>query len=155
MLLKQLESVGGPNWLPTAHAEHIEEEAKDPWRALEEKWEQAAPRSGEPFFLRCFTFATDSGPDQAASAKLIDDDVRDDLYCFVLRSWCWEHQVHLIVKRQLNRMGGWYWSSLAQLAHLWRAHFKYMFEEWRRYTSLERVREAGANRVPPRPLKNR
>ena len=126
MILKQLAAAGCPNWLPSWPTTPSTASAS----AWVEQWELDVPQDGDMVHIRCFVFASDSGPDQVGAGRLILDDTRGQLLCLYIRSWCWEHQLHLIVKRQLDHLGSWYWSSLAQLVHMWRAHHRSMFQAW-------------------------
>ena len=48
-----------------------------------------------------FITATDAGPDQVAAHRLFDSETSDDPFTWILRQWCLQHQLHLIVKYSL------------------------------------------------------
>ena len=91
-----------------------------------------------------------SWPDQAKASKLIHADVGDTLTVWHIHTWCMEHKLHLIVKKQLRLLGTWYWSTLAKLIHCWRNHMKKMFDSWHRRFGPDRAAQC-ALQVPPRP----
>ena len=48
-----------------------------------------------------FITATDAGPDQVAAHRQIDFETSGDPFTWILRQWCLQHQLHLIVKYSL------------------------------------------------------
>ena len=79
--------------------------------------------------IAIYIFSSDQGPDMVRCDKLIGVDVRGFTNVIKLRQWCLEHQLHLMVKRQVARLGA-YWSCLAKLIHCWRTWAKVMHSTW-------------------------
>ena len=69
--------------------------------------------------IRMYKFHTDSGPDQFACDALLAESLEYDCTAGPVWTFCLPHQIHLMVCRQLKRMGP-YYSQLAQTTHLWR-----------------------------------
>ena len=59
--------------------------------------------NGSCFHVRLFLMATDQGGDQRGAHRLIECELaqRGDGFTVMLRQWCVEHIIHLIVKKQL------------------------------------------------------
>ena len=73
----------------------------------------------------------------------------------MFRAWCMLHIVHLIVKKQLNRMGRLYWSALAKTANVWRSAGS-AAKLFRSFAELHGNEAAKlVKNVPPRPLVGR
>jgi len=98
---------------------------------------------------------TDAGPDQTGTAKLVTKEVADDPYVWVVWVFCVQHQLHLMVKRQLARVAK-FFSSLAKMSNTWRSPnaAAAIFRSWAHKFGLDRAREV-AIRLPPRVLRGR
>lgn len=89
-------------------------------------WDVADPADDEPHRdakysrLRVFIFTSDAGADQKASRKIMDGETRDSLFLVLLHQFCVLHVLALIVKKQLQRFGANYWSTLAKAVNTWR-----------------------------------
>ena len=113
--------------------------------------------------VSCYNFCTDKGPDMQGAYKLISEAVYDLTFILIFQSFCFAHQTHLIVKRQLKRLGK-YFNTLAKLTNLWRCNAVKIFWEFvtvivarRRLTREEALALAKsiAGRLPPRCLLGR
>ena len=73
------------------------------------------------FHVGLYLFGTDNGGDQQGCDVAIDLDFELEQLKIKFRNWCFLHQLHLIVKRQLEKLGKKYFSTLAKVIHIWRA----------------------------------
>ena len=64
--------------------------------------------------LSTFVFGTDQGPDQVYCDKLIRAEITHKPLTLCFRKWCNEHAAHLMVKRQLSRLGTSHWGDMAK-----------------------------------------
>ena len=72
------------------------------------------------------------------------------------RIWCFHHQLHLIVQKQLlhNGLHDGYFGHLATIINIWRAKLSVLRDHWAALISSERA-QAVFKRLPLRPLKGR
>ncbi len=102
-----------------------------------------------------YTISTDAGPDEAKFGQLVDVELSPHLLCWVIRLFCLQHQIHLIVLKQLVRLGD-YWSKLATAVNTWRSPHTTarLHAVWSRLHGPQRAK-AVFRRLPPRPLRGR
>lgn len=99
MLLKQMSSVGCPLWnAPDPDSDGLHEPPRIPH-----------------LHLATFVFGTDQGPDQVFCDKLIRAELVHKPLTLLFRQWCNEHAAHLMVKRQLTRLGAAHWADIAKV----------------------------------------
>ena len=107
--------------------------------------------------ITCWIFGTDAGGDQVGAASIINFDFKGFLTVWCVRTWCFHHQLHLIVEKQLDKpsLSRKYFSHLAMWCNVWRAN-----------GNSKKIKAAWADlnpehanvccrRLPPRPLKGR
>eukprot|EP00969_Alexandrium_andersonii_P307714 13602500-Alexandrium_andersonii.AAC.1 len=65
---------------------------------------------------------TDQGGDQKASEVYMEADFDDSPRDLKIRQWCFQHQAHLTVRKQVKRTGGGtYFADVARAVNVWRA----------------------------------
>ncbi len=87
--VKQLSSVGAPNWIERVSAANQyysqnPDEHNFIWGA---------------FHIAVFFFGSDQGSDQKAADKLISDSLDFEILVWKFRAWCAQHSLHLMVGR--------------------------------------------------------
>ena len=104
-MLQQFRSVGAQSWLESR--EYLAE-----YDAL-----------NSHIHLEIWFFGTDAGGDQLGADGLLDRDFHGFTRLFKIRTWCLHHQCHLIVQKQLNRVGRSpnYFGTMASFTNIWRA----------------------------------
>ena len=105
--------------------------------------------------ITAYVVGTDAGPDQVGTCTRVQAELAADISVWLIWTYCFAHQAHLIVKHQLLRLGT-YFNSLAKLTNVWRAHGNAgkIFRAWKRLFSASRAHEV-ASKLPPRPLRGR
>jgi len=101
--------------------------------------------------LEIWFFATDKGGDQVGSEPFLDKDFQGNVFVWKIRRWCIRHQLHLMVRRQLQRLKNLFPRS-AKLTNVWRSFGRKMY---RAFKELFQDLSKALNRLPPRPLTGR
>ena len=98
---------------------------------------------------------TDAGSDMSAGAGRLDD-----LLCEAgtgrwacIRQHCVQHQLHLVVMKQISRSAERTWPLLAMLCHLWRHHSVKFASALQLELGYDMPRALG--RPPPQPIRGR
>ncbi len=111
------------------------------------------------FHIVVYVFGTDNGGDQQGQDLELDIDFELELFKIKFRNWCFMHQLHLIAKRQLEKLGKKYFSTLAKIIHIWRTgqnhkKLKAICQEVTMYTDPG-LAERAFRRLPQTPLRGR
>jgi hypothetical protein len=86
---KHLQSVGAPHWITSGADSADGSETQS---------------DNDNLHIRVYLHVADMGPDEVSCSKLVARDVDGDDKTLFLRGACFQHQGHLIVKRQLKRL---------------------------------------------------
>lgn len=110
---------------------------------------------GSLLHIRVFVVTTDAGTDQVGCHKLMVSEAAADPHTWIVWNFCFQHQLHLIVKSQLAGMGS-YFSTIAKMTNTWRASMnaQRIFRVWKRLYGEARAKKV-AGRLPPRALRGR
>ena len=140
LYFRQMASVGAPIWLCAARVGG---------GSGGSGWDAGAGH------IRVMLFVSDAGSDQRECAELIEIETVGDPLMLVLRQFCALHQLHLVVKKTLEKDPT-YLRKLATLCNTWRAagNTFNIFQAWKEVISEPEARHK-AFRLPPRPLKGR
>ena len=112
-------------------------------------------------------FATDSGGDEERNKQNIAKETSNDENLFSINTPCIMHQYHLMIQRSLkfsdeicralspgqNQMRR-YFSTLAEILHCWRDHFRAISNQWRLEYGISDAR-AYTKQRPPRAISGR
>ena len=134
MLLKQFAAVGARTWIESEQDENI--------------------IAGRIIHVSWYLFASDAGPDQFACDGLVDADLMHDHYKLKVRTFCIQHQIHLIVKRGILKLGATYWSTLAKCVNCIRTWLQPMLDTWMNMFGASSAKTI-LGKLPPWPVKGR
>ena len=107
--------------------------------------------------LTVYLVCTDAGPDEAGTKTIVLGDTAALLTTWVVWTFCFIHQLHLIIKRQIVRAdASRLFGNTAMMTNVWRspAQATIVFRGWADVFGIPRAR-AVASRGPPRCLKGR
>lgn len=107
--------------------------------------------------LNVYLVCTDAGADEAGTKTIVLNGTAGLLTTWVLWIFCFMHQVHLMIKRQLQRADAVrLFSNIAMMSNVWRSptQSKRFFQGWANLFGIQRAK-AVANRVPTRCLRGR
>eukprot|EP00973_Karenia_brevis_P024331 3356791-Karenia_brevis.AAC.1 len=103
MILKQMKSIGATTW-----QERLQEDARAGVFAFDVH--ATSPDQGIVDFgllyshLYILLVATDQGADQVAAGALVEKEIRNNIFVWKFHQWCLQHALHLIVKRQFEKL---------------------------------------------------
>jgi hypothetical protein len=105
--------------------------------------------------VRVFMFCTDNGGDQDGSDSLmvVAEIFQWCLWNWYVRTWCVDHQKHLIVMRLLSKNPG-HFCSRAKLSLFWRRSPEALFPLWEARYGRDRA-IAVMRKLIPRPIRGR
>ena len=85
--------------------------------------------------INVYLGTTDCGPDEAAFSRLMEDELWHDVLSWVLWTFCFIHQIHLMTKRQLEHWPT-YFSGMAKMSNVWRSPkvAAQIYKTWKGYT---------------------
>ena len=104
--------------------------------------------------LRFFLGCSDQGGDEAAASRVLQDKVRQLPDCVFIWNFCFLHQIHLCVVKQLKRIP--LFSPLAKIANSWRSPYSAsrVYKIWEKEYGSESA-ASYLKRLIPRPLRGR
>ena len=68
------------------------------------------------FHLCVYLVGTDAGPDMLGTGTWITKQLADDILTWVIWTYCFQHQLQLMVKRQLRRVGP-FFGNMAKMSN--------------------------------------
>ncbi len=145
LYIRQLRNVGISTW-----------DQPDWGRAAESEDAWITQADASYLHITVWLFTSDGGPDQMACMKDVAVEVDNYLTTWLIHTWCIEHVIHLMAKKNVCRAGKSYWATLAKVTHTWRSpnNPKKLYRTYSVKFGKDRA-DSVALTIPQRPISGR